>query len=52
MVRNVSALAASLGRNYTNMHKDVEELTKLGLLARTDGRVVAPYARVDARLVL
>jgi predicted transcriptional regulator len=51
-VRNVSALAASLGRNYKNVHKDVEELTKLGLLARTADRVVAPYAEVDARLVL
>lgn len=51
-VRNVSALATSLGRNYKNVHTDVEELTKLGLLARTADRVVAPYARVDARLVL
>lgn len=51
-VRNVSALATSLGRNYKNVHTDVEELTKLGLLARTADRVVAPYAEVDARLVL
>jgi predicted transcriptional regulator len=51
-VRNVSALATSLGRNYKNVHKDVEELTKLGLLARTPDQVVAPYAEVDARLVL
>ena len=30
-VRNVRALAAGLRRNYKNVHKDVEELTKLGL---------------------
>jgi len=51
-VRTISALAASLGRNYKNVHTDVEELTKLGLLERTADRVVAPYAEVDARLVL
>ena len=51
-VRNVKALAAGLQRNYKNVHKDVEELTKLGLLLRTPERVVAPYAEVDARFVL
>lgn len=51
-VRNVSALAASLGRNYKNVHNDVEALTTLGLLTRTADRVVAPYAEVDAHLTL
>ncbi len=51
-VRNVKALAAGLHRNYKNVHKDVEELTKLGLLSRTPDQVVAPYAEVDARFVL
>jgi predicted transcriptional regulator len=51
-VRNVKALAAGLQRNYKNVHKDVEELSKLGLLSRTTDRVVAPYAEVDARFVL
>jgi predicted transcriptional regulator len=51
-VRNIKALAAGLQRNYKNVHKDVEELTKLGLLSRTAERVVAPYAEVDARFVL
>ncbi|MGO9545232.1 MAG: hypothetical protein ACLPPF_10600 [Rhodomicrobium sp.] len=51
-VRNVKALAAGLHRNYKNVHKDVEELTKLGLLLRTPEHVVAPYAEVDARFVL
>ena len=51
-VRTVKALAADLRRDYKNVHKDVEELTKLGLLARTADHVVAPYAEVDARFIL
>ncbi|MBI2236167.1 MAG: hypothetical protein HYU60_04310 [Magnetospirillum sp.] len=51
-VRNVKALAADLHRDYKNVHKDVEELAKLGLLSRTPEQVVAPYAEVDARFVL
>ncbi len=51
-VRNIRALAVGLRRNYKNVHKDVEELTKLGLLFRTPEQVVAPYAEVDARFVL
>jgi predicted transcriptional regulator len=51
-VRNVRALATGLGRNYKNVHKDVEELTKLGLLSRTPDQVVAPYAEVNAGFVL
>lgn len=51
-VRTVKALAADLRRDYKNVHKDVQELTKLGLLARVSDQVVAPYAEVDARFVL
>jgi predicted transcriptional regulator len=51
-VRNIKALAAGLRRNYKNVHKDVEELTKLGLLSWTSEQVVALYAEVDARFVL
>jgi len=51
-VRNIKALAAELHRDYKNVHKDVAELTKLGLLTRTGDRVLAPYAEVDARFVL
>jgi len=51
-VRTVKALAADLRRDYKNVHKDVEELTKIGLLARTADHVVAPYAQVDARFIL
>jgi predicted transcriptional regulator len=51
-VRNIKALAAELNRDYKNVHQDVEELSKLGLLLRTSGQVIAPYAEVDARFVL
>ena len=51
-VRTVKALADDLRRDYKNVHKDVEELTKLGLLARTADHVVAPYAEVDVRFIL
>ena len=51
-VATIKALAADLHRDYKNVHRDVEELTKLGLLARTAERVVALYAEVDARFVL
>ena len=47
---SIKALAAGLHRNYKNVHKDVEELTKLGLLFRTPDQVVA--AELDARFVL
>ena len=51
-VRSVKALAADLNRDYKNVHKDVEALTKLGLLTRTADQVVAPYGEVGAKFVL
>lgn len=51
-VRSIKALAADLHRDYKNVHRDVEALTKLGLLSRTSDTVVAPFAEVDARFVL
>lgn len=51
-VRTVKALATDLHRDYKNVHSDVKELTRLGLLARTADQVVMPYSEVDARFVL
>lgn len=51
-IPNIRALATDLHRDYKNVHKDVQELIRLGLLARTADRVVAPYGEVDARFVL
>ena len=51
-VRNVKALAVNYRRDYKNVHQDVEELIKIGLLARTAGRVLAPFGEVQASLLL
>ena len=51
-VPSIRALATDLHRDYKNVHKDVEELERLGLLSRTADQVVAPYAEVDARFIL
>ncbi|RAU21972.1 hypothetical protein CU669_09730 [Paramagnetospirillum kuznetsovii] len=51
-VPSIKALAADLHRDYKNVHTDVEALTRLGLLTRTQNSVVAPFAEVDARFVL
>ncbi len=51
-VRNVKALADDLQRDYKNVHKDVEELTKIGLLAKTKECVIAPFAQVIASVLL
>lgn len=51
-VRTVKTLAAELGRDYKNVHNDVYELTKLGLLVRTTNQVVAPYGEVEAKIIL
>ena len=49
---SIRALAAELHRDYKNVHRDVQELTRLGLLARQADQVIAPFAEVDARFVL
>ena len=51
-VRSIKGLAADLGRNYKNVHQDVEELVRLDLLRRTSDEVIAPYAEIEARFVL
>ena len=51
-VASVKALAADLHRNYKNVHSDVEALARLGLLAKTPAGVEAPFAEVEARMVL
>ena len=51
-VRNIKALADDLKRDYKNVYKDVEELTKIGLLTKTKELVTAPFAQVVASLQL
>lgn len=44
---SVYALAKALGRNYSNVHRDVRKLLELELLARDqDGKVYVPWQDV------
>lgn len=49
---SVRQLADRLGRDYKNVHEDVERLTTAGLLEREDGRVLAPYDTILAGMLL
>ncbi|CAA7619821.1 hypothetical protein [Magnetospirillum sp. UT-4] len=51
-VPSIKALANDLHRDYKNVHKDVDVLERLGLLARSPDAVTAPYAEVSARFQL
>src|SRR6202023_2013324 len=42
-VASVRALAKALGRDYSNVHADVQALSSAGLLDATDGGVRADY---------
>lgn len=46
-------VARRLGRNYKNVHSDVNRLIELGLLERRDdGRLVVPYRSIVAEIKL
>ncbi|HKT74557.1 MAG TPA: hypothetical protein VJQ47_16835 [Steroidobacteraceae bacterium] len=49
---SVRQLAERLGRDYKNVHDDVERLTAAGLLEREDGHVMAPYETILAEMSL
>jgi predicted transcriptional regulator len=50
---SIRALAAKLGRDYRNVHSDVRELERAGLIARdAKGFLVVPWARITAELAL
>jgi len=49
---SVRQLAERLGRDYKNVHDDVERLTAAGLLEREDGRLTAPYETILAEMSL
>ena len=49
---SVNALAKAAGRNYSNVHADVERLVFLGLIERDEtGKVLVPFERIDIRLL-
>ena len=50
---SIRALSKALGRDYKNVHMDVVELIRLGLIERTDeGLVQVPWDEIDAQLRL
>jgi predicted transcriptional regulator len=51
-VASVRALAKALGRDYSNVHADVQALTAAGLLDGTDGGVRADYDAIETRIAI
>jgi predicted transcriptional regulator len=50
---SVRALASEQGRDYKNVHRDVQHLERVGLIGRTkDNKVEVPWDIVEARLKL
>jgi predicted transcriptional regulator len=49
---NTRALAASLGRDYKNVHGDVAALEAAGLLVREGRKLMAPWDEVQASVML
>lgn len=49
---SVRELAASLGRDYKNVHQDVNALAAAGLLVREGRRLTAPWSEVQANISL
>ncbi len=46
------ALAKSLGRDYSNVHADVQALTSAGLLDVVDGQLRAEYDAIDTTIAI
>lgn len=51
-VTSIRALAKALGRDYSNVHADVQALTAAGLLDATDGGVRADYDVIETKLAI
>jgi predicted transcriptional regulator len=51
-VTSVRALAKALGRDYSNVHADVQALTAAGLLDTADGRLEADYDVIETRIAI
>jgi predicted transcriptional regulator len=49
---SVKGLAEAAGRNYSNVHTDVDRLISLGLIERLDdGTVRVPFDEIDIRVL-
>ena len=51
-VSSVRALAKALGRDYSNVHADIQALTAAGLLDTADGGVQADYDVIETRIAI
>jgi predicted transcriptional regulator len=51
-VSSVRSLAKALGRDYSNVHADVQALTDAGLLDAADGRIAADYDAIETRIAI
>src|SRR5258707_10420686 len=51
-VASVRALAKALGRDYSNVHADVQALTAAGLLDAADGGVRADYDAIETKIAI
>jgi predicted transcriptional regulator len=51
-VASVRALAKALGRDYSNVHADVQALSDAGLLAASDGGMRADYDAIETKIVI
>jgi predicted transcriptional regulator len=51
-VASVRALAKALGRDYSNVHADVQALTAAGLLDTADGGVRADYDVIETKIAI
>jgi predicted transcriptional regulator len=49
---SVRALAKALGRDYSNVHADVQALAAAGLLDITDGGVQADYDVIETKIAI
>jgi predicted transcriptional regulator len=50
---SIRALSKNLGRDYKNVHTDVQRLTDIGLIGRArNDKIYVPWDIVEARLLL
>ena len=51
-VASVRALAKALGRDYSNVHADVQALTAVGLLDNGAGGLTADYDAIETKIAI
>jgi predicted transcriptional regulator len=51
-IASVRALAKALGRDYSNVHADVQALTAAGLLDATEGGLRADYDAIETKIAI